>query len=62
MIRDDVGITDLVDTIESQLKKFAHAKDTIEEKHHIQPDGIARFYEQIARLRTILDNHRTPRA
>jgi hypothetical protein len=37
MILENVSITDVVDTIEHQLKRLANAEDIIEEKHHLQP-------------------------
>ena len=61
MILENTRIQDLVDTIEYLLTRMAYAEDRIEAYHHLQPPGIARFNEQIGRLRAILDNHIAPR-
>ncbi len=60
MILENVSIRDLVDTIEDQLKRMAHAEDVIEDAHGIQPPAIEYFNGQIARLRDILDSHIAP--
>jgi hypothetical protein len=60
MVLENVCISDLVDTIEDQLKRMAHAEDMREEVHGIQPPTIEYFNGQIARLRDILDSHIAP--
>jgi hypothetical protein len=60
MILENVAITDLVDTIEYQLQRLAHAEDRIEETHHLPPPAMASFHEHIRRLRNSLDAHMAP--
>ena len=60
MILAEAHISDLVDTIEFQLRQMAAAEDLLEAYHQFHPSPIGYFNDQIGRLRAILDAHIEP--
>ena len=58
---DTIHISDLVDTVDYQLKQMAATADLIAAYHHSHHPAIVSFHAQLRRLRDLLEAHIAPR-